>query len=216
MSIGLTTASVGMSGVVFSQINDLFFKTGDTYSFLMFISIAMSAGVFLGSFFLGPLDNTKSIHSATDYGSILSAEEKPISGVAFLKHPIGYGLFATLFVVLGAGYVYLTNIWHILNALPSVLHDQHALNLQITLFSLGNCGARVVFGAVSDVLKNKFGIHRLWIFVLASISNLFILIYLVYATNITNLTPCTLIVSISFGMVFGVGPSITSEFGAEV
>jgi hypothetical protein len=143
--------------------------------------------------------------------------EVSISGFALLRHPIGIGLFCTLFVVLGIGYVYLANIGLILNAV-SKESSQHARNVHITLFSLGNCGSRAFFGALSDIMRNKLGIHRLWIFVFAIISMLMTLTYLVSTTTVTSdsLIPCTLVISTAYGIVFGVAPATTTEFGTEV
>lgn len=261
--MGLTTASVGTCGVVFSQINDLLFTKYDddnapvtndsTYNFLIFLAFTMATGIFLGSFFLGPIEIEEEIvydtlvvdeeeqfsqyvnttgDNFSDYNTIVSEssrllnevetyieeEQEPvIAGMDFLKHPVGFGLFSTLFIVLGIGYVYLANIGHILTAI-SAESSQHVRNLHITLFSLGNCGSRALFGALSDIFKNKFGIHRLWIFVFASISMLCTLIYLVSCTVITpeGLIPCTVIVASAYGIVFGVGPSATAEFGTDV
>lgn len=263
--MGLTTASVGMCGVVYSQTNDLLFGSDNykedapvtndsTYNFLIFLACSMAVGILLGSFFLGPFppatedvsyqqiatttmdDEVEDIqppahqHHDIESSPLLEAidatsNNKPeqdetevsISGLRFLMHPIGCSLFFSLFVVLGVGYVYLANIGQILNAV-SKESSQHLRNIHITLFSLGNCGSRAFFGAVSDVLRNKFGIHRLWIFVFAIISLLTTLTYLVSATTVTpeTLIPCTLVVSVTYGINFGVAPATTTEFGTDV
>jgi hypothetical protein len=264
--MGLTTASVGTCGVVFSQINDLLFgseKYGEnapftndsTYHFLIFLSLSMASGILFGSFFLGPIDSEEDTvvyqqiipnadeeqhlhHSATAASDSDSIESSPlldmadlngkpeeegqteisISGWALLRHPIGFGLFSTLFVVLGIGYVYLANIGQILNAVSKESSSQHARNVHITLFSLGNCGSRAFFGALSDVMRNKLGIHRLWIFMFAIISMLATLTYLVSAPIVTSesLLPCTLVISTAYGIVFGVAPATTTELGTKV
>ncbi|KAI8638640.1 major facilitator superfamily domain-containing protein [Parasitella parasitica] len=270
LSMGLTTASVGTCGVVFSQINDLLFgseryekdvptSNDSTYNFLIFLAFTMSAGILFGSFFLGPLQehshrqviyeqideeqqqaafvNTRD-SSVSDTDSVESsplltssdldklegdcASETVISGINVLKHPIGFALFSTLFVVLGIGYIYLANIGQILSAISGAAAggeaNQHTRNLHITLFSLGNCGSRAFFGALSDVLRNKFGIHRLWIFAFALVSMLMTLTWLVSASVMTleKLIPCTLVISSAYGIAFGVGPAVTTEFGTEV
>lgn len=257
--MGLTTASVGVCGVVFSQVNDLLFSSDhyesdapvnndSTYNFLIFIAFSMSTGIFIGSFFLGPLSPDTTEPTQTAYQQIVTDEEEQqplqhhtverspllemidshdvhemktdeisISGIQFLKHPIGFSLFCTMFVILGVGYVYLANIGQILNAISSD-SDQHTRNFHITLFSLGNCASRAFFGALSDILRNKLGIHRLWIFVFAVISMLATLAFLVSASDITldALVPCTLIISTAYGIAFGVAPATTTEFGTEV
>lgn len=251
LSMGLTTASVGTCGVVYSQINDFLFGsdkytddapvTNDsTYNFLIFLAFSMASGILIGSFFLGPIDtpyqqirngdeeqqqeedNTFNVERSPLLEPVDSNKpeesqvELSISGVQFLKHPIGFALFWTLFVVLGVGYVYLANIGNILNAISSD-SSQHTRNLHITLFSLGNCGSRAFFGALSDLLRNKFGIHRVWIFVFAILSLLTTLTYMVsFDVTTSTLVPCTLIVSSAYGIVFGVAPAATTEFGTEV
>ncbi|KAG2236011.1 hypothetical protein INT48_008103, partial [Thamnidium elegans] len=259
LSMGLTTASVGVCGVVFSQVNDLLFSSDyyesdapvdndSTYNFLIFLAFSMSTGIFVGSFFLGPLSTDTTELNQTPYQQIVTDEEEQrplqhdtverspllemidshdvhemktdeisISGIQFLKHPIGFSLFCTMFVILGVGYVYLANIGQILNAVSSD-SDQHTRNFHITLFSLGNCASRAFFGALSDILRNKLGIHRIWIFVFAVISMLATLTFLVSASNITvdALVPCTLIISTAYGIAFGVAPATTTEFGTEV
>ncbi|KAI8384310.1 major facilitator superfamily domain-containing protein [Radiomyces spectabilis] len=61
MSMGITSASLGLCGFVYSQIDDVAFKNGpnnesNTYGFLMFFAFAMAAGMLLGSFVLGPIE----------------------------------------------------------------------------------------------------------------------------------------------------------------
>jgi hypothetical protein len=260
--MGLTTASVGMCGVVYSQINDLLFGSDNytkdapvtndsTYNFLIFLACSMFAGIFFGSFFLGPFPpvdtpyqqivSTTNDEEEEDHQPLVQQQEHnqdiessplleaidankveqdhtevSISGIQFITHPIGFALFCTLFVVLGVGYVYLANIGQILNAV-SIESSQHSRNLHITLFSLGNCGSRAFFGALSDILRNKFGIHRMWIFVFAVISMLITLTYIVSAAvTPETLIPCTLVISVAYGIVFGVAPATTTEFGTEV
>lgn len=62
MSMGITSASLGISGLVFSQINDKFFKSDSsndsddsTFHYLLFIGSVVSVISFLGSFVLGPI-----------------------------------------------------------------------------------------------------------------------------------------------------------------
>jgi hypothetical protein len=229
--MGFTTAAIGLCGVVFSQINDFLFgdeeyenapvENDSTYNFLMFLAIVMSVGLFIGSFFLGPVLEPKKVDEEQDENTPLLAkgtgsEVEGISGLDFLLHPIGFALFSTLFLVLGIGYVYLANIGQILLAL-SPEATQHVRNFHITVFSLGNCGSRAFFGALSDLLRNKFGIHRLWIFLFAVIGMIVTLVYFLAAVNDANdLLPCTLAVSMSYGIVFGIAPAATTEFGTEV
>lgn len=59
MSMGFTSAALGISGLVFSQINDKYFKSqhddNSTFDFLIFVGTSVAIIAFLGSFILGPI-----------------------------------------------------------------------------------------------------------------------------------------------------------------
>ncbi|KAI8877150.1 MFS general substrate transporter [Backusella circina FSU 941] len=238
LSMGLTTASVGMCGFVFSQINDGWFgpekfNNGDsTYHFLLFLAIVMSFGFLMGSFILGPIRRKTVIYQQVgddEEGYAMRDRHDPeeeeeeeedgevsISGMKFLTHPIGSALFCTMFVVLGTGYVYLANIGQILLALTKS-SDQHVRNVHTTLFSLGNCFSRAFFGALSDILKNRFNVHRLWVFLYAVVAVVLTLGYLVTGVkDADDLFVCTLVISMTYGIGFGVAPAVTTEFGSKL
>ncbi|KAI8992522.1 major facilitator superfamily domain-containing protein [Pilobolus umbonatus] len=219
------------------------FDSDNTYHFLIFMSASMSIGIFMGSFFLGKItDNYQPLSSNSEQlmgdGSdrdnsydlnVLSVEdellykdqededqETSLSGIKFIKHPIGFSLFSTMFIVIGIGYAYIANIGHMLSSL-SDNPSKHLLNFHITLFGLSNCVSRIIFSVLSDVLNNVFGVHRLWIFVLAIISLLISLYYLtVHVSAVEDLLPCTVVISSIYGMIFGVAPIVVTEFGAEL
>ncbi|CEI96977.1 hypothetical protein RMCBS344292_11120 [Rhizopus microsporus] len=217
LAVGMTTASIGISGLVFSQINDTLFKLEDiaidatltedaTYHFLIFLAISMSLGILTGSFFLNSVDyRPVAVLPTTD-------QPEPKSGIQFLINPIGFALFCTLFVTLGIGYVYLANIGQILQGTHPV-DLQHIRNSHITLFSLGNCASRAFFGALGDVLHHKLGISRLWIFVFAVLS---LIISLHHLSDLPeDLTPYTLLISMTYGISFGVAPAIITDIGSS-
>lgn len=68
--MGLTSASLGISGLVFSQINDRYFKSkaddSSTFHFLLFVGIVVSITAFLGSFVLGPIHSEETIDISAD------------------------------------------------------------------------------------------------------------------------------------------------------
>ncbi|KAI8979212.1 major facilitator superfamily domain-containing protein [Mycotypha africana] len=293
LSMGLTTAAVGISGIVFSKINDNFFSTtaknssdvlddslynDSVYHYLYFIACTMCLCKFLGSFFLGPIhslnDNDKyiyqalqsdestlefeanssriknsgncsendlslmllknttqendgdqlsTVHIASDCESQLCIQkdnESVATTAAFFKHSFGFSLFCTLFTVLGLGYIYLANIGKIIYSSISLNGStqelqQHLINLHVALFSLGNCGSRAIFGAVSDLMTQKVRLHRLWIFVVATVLMLTTATFLIsYETiSASTLKLCTLSMASAYGIVFGVAPAATTEFG---
>lgn len=228
--MGLTSAGLGLSGVVFSQINDIFFddpddNEDDTYGLLIFMAIAMASGMSLGALILGPLasperESFKRGDDEEEQPLLGGQQRQPneISGVAFFAHPVGFALFVVLFIVLGLGYVYLASIGQLLLALPSSsAPPQHLRNVHVSLFSIANCGARALFGTLSDILIARWRIHRLWVFLGATIGLLASLVYLVTAaTTPESLVPCTIMVAMAYGTVFGVAPATTAEFGTSV
>ncbi|KAI9021603.1 major facilitator superfamily domain-containing protein [Phycomyces nitens] len=243
MSMGLTSASIGLSGLVFSQINDHYFKSSSevddgTYYFLLFLAVVMATGLMIGSYTLGPLRTDKDINDEyvpieTDDPNIdpsrsileearplFSTRQKEISGLDLLSHPVSLTLFFALFVILGIGYVYLASIGQILSSLTTSSSDhdsQHLRNLHVSIFSIANCASRAIFGTLSDIGKTRFGVHRLWIFWLALIWLVFGMIYLVaMVSTVGDLTICTVVVAIVYGIGFGVAPAVTAEFGAKV
>lgn len=71
--MGLASASLGMSGLVFAQINDQFFKSREsTFEYLLFIGTCTALIAFFGSFILGPLNSSEVI----DVSSDLSPEQQ--------------------------------------------------------------------------------------------------------------------------------------------
>ncbi|KAI7869066.1 major facilitator superfamily domain-containing protein [Spinellus fusiger] len=247
MSMGLTSASIGLCGLVFSQMNDLFFlhpedpNDNNTYGFLLFMAVAMSGGMLLGAFFLGDIDHSlhqESPHVETRSDSVVvSTETSPLlptqpttqpttpstqltyTGIDFFLHPVGFSLFFTLFIILGFGYVYLASIGPMLLALPSdpVSGPQHLRNVHVSLFSIANCGSRAIFGTLSDVMKRRFGVHRLWVFWMASIGSTLTFMFLVFeVSNANDMFYSTIFMAIIYGAVFGVAPAATTEFGIQV
>ncbi|KAI8143735.1 hypothetical protein BJV82DRAFT_514172, partial [Fennellomyces sp. T-0311] len=230
MSMGLTSASLGLCGVVFSQVNDHFFSNRSdgegAYGLLLFMAIAMAGGMALGAFVLGPLGPTDIPPVMTlkddEERPLLERQEEPeqkeLSSLEFFLNPSGFALFVALFIVLGLGYVYLASVGQILLALPATgtASPQHLRNVHVSVFSLANCSARAGFGTLSDVLKRKLGIHRLWIFVGATIGLLGSMTYLVTCvTTAEDLLPCTVAMAVMYGTVFGVAPAATTEFGTK-
>jgi hypothetical protein len=116
--MGMTSAAVSLCGLVFSQINDHYFKgDDDTYGFLIFMALVISAGQIAGSFTVRSFEqdhealpsrsrNTDNITDEEDSPllSTLPKDEEPnLSGWQFFTDPIGFSLFLSLFVLLGVG-----------------------------------------------------------------------------------------------------------------
>lgn len=256
--MGITSAAVGISGLVFSQVNDHLFQS--TPNFLIFYGSCFFVVALIGSFILGPIDpvqyenedhikfinhSSQSVYSfstsstrieeddeerpllsknvilSADNITMLNHHHKQVSGLAFFGDPIGYSLVVSLMVMSGVGYVYLANLGQMLT---SLLHNrvssseaQHIRNFHVSLFSLINCGSRVAFGALSDILQRKAGVHRLWFLWSASICLVITLIYLTTSISTADeLVPCTVMTAIIYGLVFGLSPTLVTEFGDKV
>ncbi|KAG1054352.1 hypothetical protein G6F43_003642 [Rhizopus delemar] len=272
MSLGLTSASLGISGLVFSQINDKFFKSNSeeleqdnsTFRFLLFFGCTTACITLFASFILGPIDHPKlpSIkqpilnkdtpnYAATTNGlysistcstrheeessdtdvffendtisssvQIEDEDEVNQSGLAVLLDPIGSSLFLSLLVILGFGYVYLTNIETLLISLSkntmALSEIQHLRNLHISTFSVSNCMTRAVFGTLSDLLQRKTGMHRLWFVWFGALGLLLSVTPLIMtASNADDLLSYSLLIAIPYGIAFGIAPAIISEFGTK-
>jgi hypothetical protein len=290
MSMGLTSASLGMSGLVFSQINDRYFKSSaerheednSTFDFLIFVGCCVAIVTFFGSFILGPVNiieeenvydtlhedeiihnlkhsYTQSISSFSTSSTrfeeeedgedrpllsknvivsadnvalfknmapqqqqqVNSEEELSISGIAFFMDPVGFSLALTLLVTLGLGYVYLANLGQLVVSMSpndlSASEAQHLRNLHVSIFSLANCGSRAAFGTLSDILKRKAGVHRLWFFWSAVLGLMITMTYLITSvSDADDLISCTFMTAIVYGIAFGVAPATISEFGTKV
>ncbi|KAI9321367.1 major facilitator superfamily domain-containing protein [Dichotomocladium elegans] len=234
MSMGLASTGLGLCGVVFSRIDDIFFDD-NVYGLLVFMAVAMSMSMCLGGFVLGPLEPAPEEDIQVQVQAIDDSEEDEetvplltdhhhprhgLTGIRFFKHPAGFALFSTMLVNLGLGYVYLASIGQLLESLPSstalVVSPQRLRSTHVALFSLSNCIARAVFGSLSDMLKKRWGIDRLWVFVGATVGLLLTTIYLVIGvTSIETLLPSTFAVAVTYGAAFGVAPAATTEFGTE-
>lgn len=116
--MGMTSAAVSLCGLVFSQINDHYFKgDDDTYGFLIFMALVISAGQIAGSFTVRSFKqdhealpsrsrNTDNITDDEESPLLLTLpkdEEPNLSGWQFFTDPIGFSLFLSLFVLLGVG-----------------------------------------------------------------------------------------------------------------
>ncbi|KAL7334791.1 hypothetical protein PS15p_200369 [Mucor circinelloides] len=294
MSMGLTSASLGISGLIFSQINDHFFKSQadsheeqdtSTFDFLIFVGACIFVVTIFGSFVLGPVDKSEEISvpndlvqqedevthnlnnyhtytqsissfstSSTRYEEEEDGEERPlisknvivsadnismikkmanqyqpdirieeepsISGIAFFTDPVGFSLAFALLVILGLGYVYLANLGQLILSLSpadiSLGQAQHVRNVHVSIFSIANCGARAVFGTLSDILQRRAGVHRLWFFWCAAIGLVMSMTYLITSVSTAaELISCTIMTAIVYGIAFGCAPAIISEFGTK-
>ncbi|KAI9279644.1 major facilitator superfamily domain-containing protein [Sporodiniella umbellata] len=251
LCLGLTSAALGMSGFVFSQINDTFFSYngGDsTYYFLVFYGCTTSAISFLGSFVLGDALESHPFliyQKTTNYDSISNITNIPNQSGEYLGcdsslledsieieddcqptstgfwNLTGFSLCFSLLVLLGIGYVYLTNIEILLVSLSpsqtSLDEIRHLRNVHISVFSVSNCISRIAFGILSDILQIRAGVQRIWFFWFTALGltvNLISLIHFVPDGN--HLLIYTVVTAIFYGNAFGIAPVIVSEMVPQV
>ncbi|CAO3674351.1 unnamed protein product [Rhizopus stolonifer] len=144
MSLGFTSASLGISGLVFTQLNDRLFKSKteqdtSTFQFLIFFGCTTALITLFASFILGPIrfgllntssDSTASISnssSSSTRGELdpllsknvveIEEDEMNVYGSAVFLDPVGLSLCLSLVVLLGLGYVYLANIGNLITSL---------------------------------------------------------------------------------------------------
>lgn len=150
-------------------------------------------------------DNISMIKKIANQSPDIRIEEEPsISGIAFFTDPVGFSLAFALLVILGLGYVYLANLGQlILSVSPadiSLGQAQHLRNVHVSIFSIANCGARAVFGTLSDILQKRAGVHRLWFFWSAAIGLVMSMTYLITSVSTSaELISCTIMTAIVYG-----------------
>lgn len=242
---------MGMSGFVFSQINDKLFKSTKSesiYAFLIFYACIVTAFVFFGSLILGHVPDQHSLtqqkhtsYTSTDVtcsssicyerdsidksrlleGHAVQVEDDDGPEKKMFLNIIIASLCLSLMIILGLGYVYLTNIESILVSLSTIEIPpdkiQHLRNLQISLFSVSNCVARIAFGTLSDLLQARADVHRLWFIWLSAFGfTVSLLSLILFTPDEDSLSLYTTLIATLYGIIFGIGPVIVSEMVPKV
>ncbi|KAG1444093.1 hypothetical protein G6F56_010434 [Rhizopus delemar] len=245
MSLGFTSASLGISGLVFTQLNDRLFKSKteqdiSTFQFLIFFGCTTALITLFASFILGPIrfgllntssDNTASVSNSSstreELDPLLSKnaveieeDEINVYGSAVFLDPIGLSLCLSLVVLLGLGYVYLANIGSLITSLSmdemNLSEAQHLRNLHISIFSVSNCLTRASLGTLSDLLQKRAGVHRIWFIWSGALGLFFASLSLVtFVSDENDLLVYSVWVAIPYGIAFGIAPAIISEFGTK-
>ncbi|CAJ0900617.1 3385_t:CDS:2 [Entrophospora sp. SA101] len=239
-AFGAPLALFGLSAFTFAQIDNLIFKD-NVYDLLLFLSITTGSVLFVGGWFLNVIpppssssslnnDNNDEIvaidggeHEHTETSPLLrspSSSDMDIAGWNFLKNNNAILLTCSIFFLGGVGLMYINNVGTIIKSLyyeprhpssPEIL--QNLQNYHVSLISIFSCLGRISVGAFSDVTKKLFNLRRLWYLILAGtwllIGNLMTAIYI---KRVSDLWIVSVFVGYGFGNLFGVSPTIVSEW----
>ncbi|ANB12136.1 hypothetical protein AWJ20_374 [Sugiyamaella lignohabitans] len=144
-------------------------------------------------------------------------------GIKLLFRRDFWEYFFLLGFVSGVGQMYIYSCGYCVRALvhysnpefsPGKVQSLQAL--QVALISSMNFLGRITSGSASDWLVHKLNVQRLWVLVVALTIGLFGHILAIYLTNPMLMWIVSLSIGLSYGLVFGVYPSIVSEsFGLK-
>ncbi|KAF3937354.1 hypothetical protein ABW19_dt0204303 [Dactylella cylindrospora] len=141
-----------------------------------------------------------------------------IRGWALTKHSEFWRQFLMLGILTGIGLMTINNIGHSVQALWYFYDPQkdakdveRSQGIHVSILSLCSFSGRLMSGTISDVLKKRWMMSRVWL-VFAS-SSVFLLgqIAGMSVSNPVNLWLVSGLNGFSYGLVFGVFPTIVSE-----
>ncbi|KAF9437401.1 hypothetical protein BGZ76_000874 [Entomortierella beljakovae] len=161
---------------------------------------------------------------------------KPISGFKlFTTVRIALLLFLCVLLLSGPGLMYLTNAGNVIRSLyrdqledPSIPPTEEELtrlqqlqNYHVSLISLCSCLGRFSVGLMSDLGKKGsgkwWGISRVGFLLYAGVCVWLGQTFGATVTNIDGLAKVSILVGLGYGSVFGVAPTIVSEwFGVSI
>ncbi|KAK6507568.1 hypothetical protein TWF481_005997 [Arthrobotrys musiformis] len=229
----LPLAAFGLSAFFFSTLSSWLFP-GNTSDFLFVLSTATASIVFAAFFFIRvvprpgaysavatdePEISTNRLRRTKSRDSHTSFDIEPdIRGWALVKHSEFWRLFLMLGILTGIGLMTINNIGHSVKALwyaydpkKDSKEVERFQGVHVSILSLCSFSGRLISGTVSDVLKKKFGYSRVWL-VFAS-SSVFLLGQFagMMVSNPHSLWLVSGLNGFSYGLVFGVFPTIVSE-----
>jgi hypothetical protein len=155
-------------------------------------------------------------------------EESDIRGRELFQNIDAMLLSLTLLLIGGIGLMYMNNVGAIVKSLyqststyfslspppnNSLSKIQEYQSFHVTLLSLFSCFGRLSVGLVSDLFRYMYNLRRLW-FLLGA--GLYIFIGQILAgfmiKDLSNLWISSIFVGFGYGNLFGITPTITSEW----
>lgn len=152
--------------------------------------------------------------------------EKEISGFKVLKQPIFFVYVCILGLLSGMGQSYIYTCGYIVKALvASVLAPGQELTQgivtpiqahQVAILSLANCTGRLVSGTISDTLRTKLQLSRIYALFLSVTLCGVGMTMCKELHSVDDLWSTTVVVGLFYGTVFGAFPGIISDsFGVK-
>ncbi|CAG8507390.1 4273_t:CDS:2 [Diversispora eburnea] len=188
-AFGFPVAAFGLSAFLLSQINNLFFKK-DTFSFLIFLSIATGSYVLL-------------------FGAVMLL----LAGTGLMYINNVGAIIKYLYLTNSDKNNNLTN-----SIQEGSSHKIQGLqNFHVSLLSISSCIGRISAGIFSDITKEQFKIRRILYLFLSGIYLLSGHLLMGFFINSLNyLYLVTILMGLGYGTVFSIGPVITNEwFGSR-
>lgn len=148
---------------------------------------------------------------------------KNISGWLLFKDIHFWQLTILVGLVSGTGQMYIYSCGYCIRAItrvsnPEMTDDQvQSLQaLQVAVISLMNCSGRLTSGFISDKLVKKYGLQRMWVLVTALFVSIAGHVFTIHNQQANNFWIISALIGFSYGLVFGVFPTIVSEsFGLK-
>ncbi|KAK6346762.1 hypothetical protein TWF696_006873 [Orbilia brochopaga] len=141
-----------------------------------------------------------------------------IRGWALTKHAEFWRLFLMLGILSGIGLMTINNIGHSIRALWSAYDPtksekavERSQSIHVSILSLCSFSGRLISGTASDVLKKKWYMSRVWLVFASSAFFLFGQISGMAVSNPMYIWLVSGLCGFSYGLVFGVFPTIVSE-----
>ncbi|KAK6537508.1 hypothetical protein TWF694_011692 [Orbilia ellipsospora] len=229
----LPLAAFGLSAFFFSTLSSWLFP-GNTSDFLLVLSTATASIVFGAFFFIRiipsagqysavptdePERSTNRLRRTKSRDSHTSFDVEPdIRGWALTQHTEFWRLFLMLGILTGIGLMTINNIGHSVQALwyafdpnKDAKDVERFQGIHVSILSLCSFSGRLISGTISDVLKKKWALSRVW---LVFTSSSFFLLGQIAGMSVSNPLNLWLVSGIngfSYGLVFGVFPTIVSE-----
>ncbi|KAF8980473.1 hypothetical protein BGZ46_004157 [Entomortierella lignicola] len=174
------------------------------------------------------------------YTNISSAESavkhQPLSGLKlFATIHVAKMLFLSILFLSGPGLMYLTNAGNVIRSIyrnhmedPSIppteeqlIRLQQLQNYHVSLISVWSCLGRLSVGMMSDLGKKGsgkwWGISRIGFLLYAGVCVWLGQTFGANVTDINDLTRVSILVGLGYGSVFGVAPTIVTEwFGVSI
>lgn len=137
-----------------------------------------------------------------------------ISISKLVRAPAFWELFCLLALISGAGQMYIYSCGHMVDALmlnqdANLIQKTQAL--QVGVISVANFTGRILSGNLSDLFHHHWDIPRKWLLVLASLVSMAGHVMATFIGDPSHLYVVSMAVGLSYGMIYGVYPSIVSD-----